>query len=100
MAACLRYARKKKLKNFFVYSGHKIILPAMRILVEDNQVNIDGFLCPAHVSTIIGTRPYKVIAEKYNVPCVIAGFEPLDILQGILMLVEQLISKKPTVELC
>ena len=98
VAASLIYAKEKKLRNFFVYSGHKIILPAMKALVEDRRVNIDGFLCPAHVSTIIGTLPYNVIAERYNIPCVIAGFEALDVLQGILMLVEQIKSKKKKVE--
>jgi len=98
VAASLVYAKNKGLKNFFVYSGHKLIPPAMKALVEDRQVNIDGFLCPAHVSTIIGTTPYNIITERYNIPCVIAGFEPLDILQGILILVEQARSKKSEVE--
>ncbi|MFC1667561.1 hydrogenase formation protein HypD [Candidatus Omnitrophota bacterium] len=98
VAASLVYAKKKKVRNFFVYSGHKVILPAMRTLVEDRHVNIDGFLCPAHVSTIIGMKPYGIIAEKYKIPCVIAGFEPLDILQGILMLIEQIRSKNRKVE--
>ena len=94
VAASIAYANKKKLNNFFVYSGHKIIPPAMKILVADNDINIDGFLCPAHVSTIIGTLPYKAI----NIPCVIAGFEPLDILQSILMLIEQIASNTVKVE--
>ncbi|MBU1147851.1 MAG: hydrogenase formation protein HypD [Candidatus Omnitrophica bacterium] len=94
VAASIVYAHKKKLKNFFVYSGHKIIPPAMKMLVADNDINIHGFICPAHVSAIIGTLPYKAI----NIPCVIAGFEPLDILQGILMLVEQLASGETKVE--
>lgn len=98
VAASLTYAKEKKLINFFVYSGHKIILPAMKALVEDHEVNIDGFICPAHVSTIIGMTPYNIITERYNTPCVIAGFEPLDILQGILMLVEQIKSKNIKVE--
>ncbi len=74
VAASIVYAKKKKLKNFFVYAGHKVIIPAMKALVEDRHVNIDGFLCPAHVSTIIGTIPYNIITEKYNIPCVITGF--------------------------
>jgi len=98
VAATLVYAKKKKMKNFFVFAGHKIIPPAMKALAEDREVNIQGFLCPAHVSTIIGMSPYSGIAKKYNIPCVIAGFEPLDILQGILMLIEQIRSKKAKVE--
>jgi len=98
VAVSLTHAKKKKLKNFFVYSGHKVIPPAMKALAEDHRVNIDGFLCPAHVSTIIGTTPYDVITKRYNIPCVIAGFEPLDILQGILMIVRQIKSKNKKVE--
>lgn len=98
VAAGLVYAKNKRLKNFFVYSGHKIILPAMETLVKDKQVKINGFLCPAHVSTIIGIKPYRLITDKYNIPCIIAGFEPIDILQGILMLVEQIRLKKAKVE--
>lgn len=98
VAASLMYAKKKKLRNFFVFSGHKVILPAMEALVKGGDVKIDGFLCPAHVSTIIGARPYAIIADRYKIPCVIAGFEPVDILQGILMILEQIRSKKAKVE--
>jgi hydrogenase expression/formation protein HypD len=98
VAASIKYAEKKKLKNFFVYSGHKVMPPAMRLLAKDKEVNIKGFLCPAHVSAIIGAKPYSEISKKYNIPCVIAGFEPLDILQSILMLVRQVKSKSAKVE--
>ncbi len=98
VAASIKYAKKKKLKNFFVYSGHKVIPPAMKSLSSDRRVNIKGFLCPAHVSAIIGTRPYSELCKKYNIPCVISGFEPLDILQSILMLIRQVKSKNAIVE--
>ena len=98
IAASLIYAKNENIRNFFLYSGHKVILPAMEVLVKDPKVNIDGFLCPAHVSTIIGIKPYNVIAKKYNIPCVITGFEPLDILQGILMIIDQIHLKKSKVE--
>lgn len=98
VAASILYAKKRGIRNFFVYSGHKVILPAMRTLAEEKEVNIDGFLCPAHVSAIIGAGPYKIISDKYNIPCVITGFESLDIFQGILMLIEQIKSKKKKVE--
>ena len=98
VAASVKYAKKKKLKNFFVYSGHKVMPPAMRLLAADKEVNIKGFLCPAHVSAIIGARPYSVISKKHNIPCVISGFEPLDILQSILMLIRQVKSKTAKVE--
>jgi len=98
VAAAIRYAKKERLKNFFVYSGHKIMPPAMMLLAKDKLINIKGFLCPAHVSAVIGTKPYSEISERYNMPCVIAGFEPLDILQSILMLLRQARSKKAKVE--
>ena len=98
VAASVKYAEKKKLKNFFVYSCHKVMPPAMKLLAKDKEVDIKGFLCPAHVSAIIGIKPYSEISKKYKIPCVIAGFEPLDILQSILMLVRQVKSKRAKVE--
>ena len=64
VAASVEYAKRKKLKNFFVYSGHKVMPPAMKLLAEDEDVNIKGFLCPAHVSAIIGTKSYEEIRGK------------------------------------
>lgn len=98
VAASIKYAKKKKLKNFFIYSGHKIMPPAMELLAKDKEVSIKGFLCPAHVSAIIGMKSYGIICKRYNIPCVISGFEPLDILQSILMLIRQVKSKKAKVE--
>jgi len=98
VAASIKYAKNKKLKNFFVYSGHKIMPPAMELLARDKRINVKGFLCPAHVSAIIGTRPYDRICDRYNLPCVISGFEPLDILYSILMLVRQVKSKRAKVQ--
>ena len=98
VGASIKYAKKKKLKNFFVYSGHKIMPPAMKLLAKDKSINIKGFLCPAHVSAIIGLKPYAEISEKYGMACVISGFEPLDILQSILMLIRQVKLENPKVE--
>ncbi|OIP38053.1 hydrogenase formation protein HypD [Candidatus Desantisbacteria bacterium CG2_30_40_21] len=88
IASGIQLASKQGLDNFFVYSCHKLIPPAMKALLESGEVKIDGFICPGHVSTIIGAKPYEFIAEQYHIPCVITGFEPLDILQAILMLVK------------
>ena len=99
VAASILEAEKRKLENFFVASAHKLIPPAMRALVAGGKVKIDGFLCPGHVSTIIGSQPYQFLAEEYGKACVIAGFEPLDILQGILMLVKQIMEGNPRVEI-
>lgn len=98
VGASIKYAKKKRLKNFFVYSGHKIMPPAMKLLAKDKLINIKGFLCPAHVSAIIGLKPYAEISRKYGMACVISGFEPLDILQSILMLIRQVKLENPKVE--
>mgnify|MGYP000879239899 CR=1 FL=1 len=82
-------AQTKGLKNFSVYPAFKTVPTALKAILESGQTRIDGFLCPGHVSAIIGSRPYRFIPEEYRIPCVIAGFEPLDILESIAMLLEQ-----------
>lgn len=100
IAATVKIARERNLKNFFVFSGHKLIPPAMEALVKDKEVKIDGFICPGHVSTIIGSAPYMFIPEQYNTPAVIAGFEPVDIFQAIYLLVRKKVrGEKPSVEI-
>jgi len=98
VAASLIEAKNLRLKNYFVLSAHKVMPPAMESLSR-GDVKIDGYLCPGHVSTIIGSKPYEPLAKQYGIACVIAGFEPLDILQSILMLVKQVKEKKPSVEI-
>ncbi len=97
-AGALQYAFNNKVENFFVYSAHKIMPPAMETLIDEG-VPLDGYLAPGHVSTITGTSIYENIASKYGKACVIAGFEPVDILESILMLVRQVEGKKPSVEI-
>lgn len=99
VAATIIEAKENNIKNFFVYCGHKLMPPVMLALVSGNKIAINGFICPAHVSTIIGARPYEFIVRHYLTPCVICGFEPLDILQGILMLLSQLKTKESKVEI-
>ncbi len=100
LGATIKIAKEKNIKNFFVFSGHKTIPPAMRALVSSNGININGFICPGHVSTIIGAIPYAFIPEEYNISCVITGFEPVDIAQGIYMLIENIIGHlKPGVQI-
>ncbi|MDH7499411.1 MAG: hydrogenase formation protein HypD [candidate division NC10 bacterium] len=89
IAATLKRAMALGLKNFYLLSVHKLIPPALRFLVSHREVKIDGFLLPGHVSAIIGSGPYQFLAKEFGVPAVISGFEPLDILQSICMLVEQ-----------
>ena len=99
IASAVLKAQKEKIRNFSVLSVAKIMPPAMKSLLDAEEVNIDGFICPGHVSAIIGSNPYNFIASKYKIPCVVCGFEPLDILQTIYMLVKQIEEKKPKIEI-
>jgi hydrogenase expression/formation protein HypD len=87
-AAGLMNAMKKNLKNFFLLSSHKIMPPAMGALIDEG-VKISGYIAPGHVSVITGTSIYDPIPASYAVGCVVSGFEPVDILQSVLMLVRQ-----------
>ncbi len=80
-------------ENFSIFSTHKLIPPAMEFLLRAG-VSLDGFICPGHVSTIIGIRPYRVLAERYHKPMVVAGFEPLDFMLGVLNIVRQINERK------
>ena len=98
-ASAILEAERLGINNFFFHSVHKLIPPAMRALLGSDEVRIDGFICPGHVSTIIGSQPYEFIPREYGIPCVIAGFEPLDILQAIDMLLEQISVGEPRVDI-
>lgn len=89
VALSIMEAERKNLKNYCCLTVHKVIPPAMKALLDLGEVRLDGFICPGHVSTIIGSRPYEFIARDYGIPCVIAGFEPLDVLETVYMLVRQ-----------
>lgn len=90
IGACVLRAKQAGLTNFTVYPAFKLLPPALNALLEDPDVALDGFLCPGHVSVMLGADSYKTVAETYCKPCVIAGFEPLDILLGISELCDQL----------
>ncbi|MGA1839410.1 MAG: hydrogenase formation protein HypD [bacterium] len=89
IAASVLEAKGRNIKNFFVLALHKLIPPAMDALLSAGDLRIDGFMCPGHVSCIIGANAYLPLAQNYKKPCVVAGFEPVDILQSIYMLVKQ-----------
>jgi len=89
VAATVKRAASMGLGNFFVFSVHKLIPPALRALVSSGESRIDGFILPGHVSAIIGSGPYQFLAHEHRIPSVISGFEPLDMLQSIWMLVRQ-----------
>lgn len=99
VAASVREAKRIGLKNYFLFSTHKIMPPAMERLVNKKEIALDGFICPGHVSTIIGAKAYKFLVQRYKIPCVISGFEPLDMLQSIYMLIKQIRENKPEVEI-
>ena len=100
LAATIKIAKEKNIKNFFVFSGHKTMPPAMRALVNSDGIDINGFICPGHVSAIIGAVPYLFIPQEHSIACVITGFEPVDIVQGIYMLIENITSPlKPRVQI-
>jgi hydrogenase expression/formation protein HypD len=86
------------INNFFLLSSHKIMPPAMEAILTGGS-DINGFICPGHVATITGSSVFDFIAQKYNLGCVIAGFEPVDILMSILMLIRQVNSKISRVEI-
>ncbi|TLM66317.1 MAG: hydrogenase formation protein HypD [Deltaproteobacteria bacterium] len=98
IAGAVVTARRKGLGNFFVLCAHKTIPVPMAVLADDPELKVDGYLCPAHVSAIIGAEAYRPLAETHRVPCVITGFEPLDILQGVLMLARQIVAGEARVE--
>jgi hydrogenase expression/formation protein HypD len=91
-------ARALGLENFSVFCNHVTILPAIRAILDSPDMRIDGFIGPGHVSTITGCAPYEFIAAHYGKPVVISGFEPLDLLQGILMVLRQLRAGEARVE--
>ena len=96
IGAMVMRARKLGISNVSVFSVHKVIPPAMQALINDPAIKIDGFICPGHVSIIIGADAYTFIAEAGK-PAVITGFEPIDVLEGILMILEQLVEERPAV---
>lgn len=88
-AVAILKAKEKGLKNFSIYSAHKIMPPAMMALIDEG-IGIDGYIGPGHVSTVGGAKMYDPVIKKCKVPIVISGFEPIDILQAIYMLIKQI----------
>src|SRR5215216_6683785 len=89
-ALTLQRAKKESLENFSVFCNHVTIVPPVRALLDPPDLRLAASIGPGHVSTVIGCRPYEFMSEDYGKPCVVAGFEPLDLLQSILMLMRQI----------
>jgi hydrogenase expression/formation protein HypD len=97
-ALTLQRARAEGIHNFFVFCNHVTIIPAIRAILDSPDLRLDGFIGPGHVSTVIGIRPYRFIARDYGRPVVVSGFEPLDVLQGVYMILRQLREQRSEVE--
>ncbi len=97
-ALTLMRAKAKEIHNFSVFCNHVTIIPGIRAILDSPDMRIDAFIGPGHVSTVIGCRPYEWIAKNEGKPIVVSGFEPLDVLQAIVMLLEQLKAGEAKVE--
>ncbi len=91
-------AHNSNVKNFAALSAHKLVIPALKALLESPTCAIDGFLCPGHVSVIIGSDAYRPIADSYHKPCVVGGFEPIQIISAIDKIIAQLSENRTDVE--
>ena len=99
IAASILQAEARGIKNYYVLSMHKLCPPVIRALLDSGEVKLHGLICPGHVSAIIGSHPWEFIAREYGIPCVVSGFEPLDILQCVDMLVAQVENGESKVEI-
>jgi hydrogenase expression/formation protein HypD len=97
IAATVIAAEKRKVRNFYVLPAFKVIPPALDFIAGSSEINVHGFILPGHVSTIIGSKPYEFLSDKYRLPGCITGFEPIDILQGIFVLARQVVEGKAAI---
>jgi hydrogenase expression/formation protein HypD len=97
-ALTLRRARAEGVGNFSAFCNHVVVVPAIQAILDSPGLALDGFIGPGHVSTVIGLRPYQFIAAEYGRPVVVAGFEPLDVLEGVAMLLRQFAEGRCEVE--
>jgi hydrogenase expression/formation protein HypD len=97
-ALTVQQAARDRVGNFSIFCNHITIVPTLKAILDSPDLQLDGFIGPGHVSTVIGTRPYEFVAHTYGKPLVVAGFEPLDILQSIYMFVRQIVDGRSEVE--
>jgi hydrogenase expression/formation protein HypD len=97
-AVTLLHAKRLGVRNFFVFCNHVLVVPAIKALLDSPETRLDGFIGPGHVTTVIGSKAWEFIPKDYGKGIVISGFEPLDMLQAIYMLVRQLIEGEPRVD--
>jgi len=99
VAATLHEANRKKVENFSIFSVHKLVPPALQALLASGEVQVDGFILPGHVCTVTGSRPYAFLAEEFGKPAVVTGFNADEILEGVVMLLDQIAEGKPRVDI-
>ncbi len=97
-ALTILQAAAENITNFSMFCNHVLVIPALEALLDNPDLQLDGFVGPGHVSMVIGTEPYQFIAQKYHKPIVVSGFEPIDILQSIWMVLQQIIANRCEVE--
>jgi hydrogenase expression/formation protein HypD len=97
-AITLQRAQAEGIKNFSVFCNHVMIIPAMKAILDSPDLRLDGFIGPGHCSMVIGMRPYTFVARDHRKPVVISGFEPLDIIQSVHMIVKQIVEGRAEVE--
>ena len=99
IAGTIAHAEQSGVENFSIYTAHKLVPPALKALLDSPEVQVDGFILPGHVSTIIGRKPYEFVATQYKKPSVITGFEAKEIIEGIIMIVRQIAKQRTCVEI-
>ena len=97
-ALTILQADAEKINNFSMFCNHVLVIPALQALLNNPDLQLDGFIGPGHVSMVIGTDPYEFISQQYHKPIVVSGFEPIDIFQSIWMLLQQLVDNRCEVE--
>ena len=97
-AMTILQAEKDQIENFSVFCNHITIIPALKAMLDSPDLQLDGFVGPGHVSTVIGTRCYEFVPREYHKPLVVTGFEPLDVLQSVYMIVKQIVEGRAEVE--
>ena len=99
VAASVLQAEKEGISNYYVLSMHKLCPPVIRAILDSGEVKLSGLICPGHVSAVVGSQAWDFISRDYGIPCVVSGFEPLDILQSVYMLVSQVEKGESKVEI-
>lgn len=98
IALTILQAEREGITNFSVFCNHVLVIPALEALLANPDLQLDGFIGPGHVSTVIGWQPYQVICDRYRKPLVVSGFEPLDLLQSVWMVLRQFAEGRCAVE--